>query len=85
VDYYQLQGGMNAAFARKEAIKNSMFPGAAMMYLFGSDRIKQFRKEMAATLKETFDLSEFHDTFLAYGSVPVELVCKDIKRRMTNA
>jgi uncharacterized protein (DUF885 family) len=56
-----------------------------MMYLFGSDRIKQFRKEMAATLKETFDLSEFHDTFLAYGSVPVELVCKDIKRRMTNA
>ncbi len=84
-DYYQTRGGMNADFAMREAIKNSMFPGAAMMYLFGSDRIKQFRKEMTAAMSDSFDLCQFHDTFLSYGSVPVELICEDMKRKLDNA
>ena len=83
--YYQSQGGMNADFALREAVKNSMFPGAAMMYLWGSDRIKNFRKEMASRMGAAFNLQQFHDQFLSYGSVPVELVCKDMERRMTNA
>ncbi|HEY5522561.1 MAG TPA: DUF885 family protein [Desulfuromonadaceae bacterium] len=83
--YYQTRGGMNADFAFREAVKNSMFPGAAMMYLFGSDRIKQFRKEMASLMGESFNLCQFHDTFLSYGSVPVELVCKDMKRMLNDA
>jgi uncharacterized protein (DUF885 family) len=78
--YYQTHGGMNADFASREAVKNSMFPGAAMMYLFGSDRIKNFREEMAALMGTSFNLCQFHDQFLSYGSVPVELVCKDMKR-----
>ncbi len=84
-DYYQKRGGMNADFAMREAIKNSMFPGAAMMYLFGSDRIKQFRKEMTAAMSDSFDLCQFHDTFLSYGSVPVELICEDMKRKLDDA
>ena len=83
--YYQTRGGMNADFAFREAVKNSMFPGAAMMYLFGSDRIKQFRKEMTSIMGGSFDLCQFHDTFLSYGSVPVELVCKDMKRMLNDA
>jgi uncharacterized protein (DUF885 family) len=78
--YYQTHGGMNADFAFREAVKNSMFPGAAMMYLFGSDRIKDFREEMSALMGASFNLRQFHDQFLSYGSVPVELVCKDMKR-----
>jgi uncharacterized protein (DUF885 family) len=83
--YYQSQGGMNADFAMREAIKNSMFPGAAMMYLFGSDRIKSFRKEMAARLGSGFNLQKFHDQFLSYGSVPVELVCKAMESEIGHA
>ena len=83
--YYQSQGGMNPDFAMREAIKNSMFPGAAMMYLFGSDRIKSFRKEMAAHLGSDFSLQKFHDQFLSYGSVPVELVCKAMASEMSHA
>jgi uncharacterized protein (DUF885 family) len=83
--YYQSQGGMNADFALREAVKNSMFPGAAMMYLFGSDRIKNFREEMASSMGASFNLRNFHDRFLSYGSVPVELVCQDMKRTMNHA
>lgn len=83
--YYQSQGGMNADFAMREAVKNSMFPGAAMMYLFGSDRIKNFREEMASRMGSAFNLQKFHDQFLSYGSVPVELVCKEMERTMSHA
>ncbi len=54
--YYRTNGGMNADFAMREAVKNSMFPGAAMMYLYGSDRIKNFRKEMASLMGPSFVL-----------------------------
>ena len=84
-DYYQRHGGMNPDFAFREAVKNSMFPGAAMMYLFGSDRIKNFRKEMATSMGASFNLRKFHDKFLSYGSVPVELVCQDMNRALNHA
>ena len=84
VAYYQSHGGMNADFAFRETVKNSMFPGAAMMYLFGSDRIKNFRKEMASLMGASFNLRQFHDKFLSYGSVPVELICKDMKRMFSH-
>lgn len=82
--YYQSHGGMNADSAFNEAVKNTMFPGAAMIYLFGSDRIKNFREEMASLMGVSFNLREFHDKFLSYGSVPVELVCKEMKRTMNH-
>ncbi len=80
--YYQRRGGMNKDFAFREAVKNSMFPGAAMMYLYGSDRIKQLRKEMASKQGGSFNLQRFHDQFLSYGSVPVELVCEEMTRTL---
>jgi uncharacterized protein (DUF885 family) len=83
--YYQEYGGMNQGFAYREAVKNSMFPGAAMMYLYGSDRIKQLREEMASVLGGSFNLQQFHDQFLSYGSVPVELVCREMKRKLIHA
>jgi uncharacterized protein (DUF885 family) len=83
--YYRTNGGMNADFAMHEAVKNSMFPGAAMMYLYGSDRIKKFREEMSTLMGPSFVLQQFHDKFLSYGSIPVELVCNEMKRNITDA
>lgn len=85
VEFYQQHGGMNADFALREAVKNSMFPGAAMMYLFGSDRINSFRDEAAHAMGSKFNMKKFHDRFLSFGSIPVELVCTEMKRMMTDA
>jgi uncharacterized protein (DUF885 family) len=59
--------------ARGEAVKNSMFPGMALMYRAGTRGIHRLRRELAAELGPAFDLRAFHDRFLAWGSIPVTL------------
>ncbi|MCB0125882.1 MAG: DUF885 family protein, partial [Caldilineaceae bacterium] len=73
-DYYVKHAGMSAAAAQGEAVKNSMFPGAALMYLMGTDTVVQLREELRARQGEHFDLAAFHDQFLSYGSIPVTLI-----------
>jgi hypothetical protein len=80
---YRRRAGMSPAGARAEAVKNSMFPGAAVMYLMGTDAIHCLRREMSGIQGSDFSLRAFHDQFLSYGSVPVSLVAADMKRRAT--
>jgi uncharacterized protein (DUF885 family) len=72
---------MSSAAARSEAVKNSMFPGAAIMYLSGNDAIHELRGEMARRKGGAFDLRAFHDEFLSYGSIPVSLISADMKAK----
>ncbi len=65
--------GMPADAARAEAVKNTMYPGTAVMYLAGTELIHELRRDLAAR-QPAFDLCRFHDTFLSYGSVPVALI-----------
>ena len=78
--FYSEQVGMSEGASRAEAVKNSMFPGAAMMYLIGSDSILKLRQEMSAKLGDAFTLKKFHDRFLSYGSVPVSLIAAAMKK-----
>jgi uncharacterized protein (DUF885 family) len=63
--------GMGAAAARSEAVKNSLFPATACMYLAGWDAIRRLRSQLSSA-----PLREFHDRFLSFGSVPVSLVAR---------
>jgi Bacterial protein of unknown function (DUF885) len=71
-DFYRERVGMSAAAAHAEAVKNSLFPGAACMYLAGWDGIWRLRRELEG--RAGFSLQAFHDQFLSMGSVPVSLV-----------
>ncbi len=73
---YAEEAGMSPDAARGEAVKNSMFPGAALIYLSGTDQIHTLRRAVAAREGEGFSLRRFHDRFLAYGSVPVALIAR---------
>src|SRR5437773_1063131 len=68
---YRDDVGMSAEAARTEAVKNSMFPATALMYLVGTTLIHTLRRDLAGTLG--FELRSFHDRLLSYGSVPVAL------------
>jgi uncharacterized protein (DUF885 family) len=83
--YYQEQAGMSPAAALGEAVKNSMFPGAAVMYVLGSDRIHTLRKELSARLGGRFSLRQFHDQFLSYGSIPVSLAAAEMEKESLHA
>jgi len=77
VAVYRDRAGMSPEAAHAEVVKNSMFPGAAVMYLLGTDGIHELRRDLAARAGrrgEEFDLQGFHDRFLSYGSVPVSLI-----------
>jgi uncharacterized protein (DUF885 family) len=77
VAFYATRVGMSAAAARAEAVKNSLFPGAACMYLLGWHAIWQLRRQLQAQLP----LREFHDRLLSFGSVPVSLIARDMLAR----
>lgn len=68
---YESRGGMDPSAAHAEALKNTLFPATAMMYLLGVDGIHALRRAEAARLGAAFDLRAFHDRLLACGSVPV--------------
>lgn len=73
---YAEEAGMAPEAAMGEAVKNSMFPGAALMYLIGTDQIHALRRAVAAREGERFSLRRFHDRFLSHGSVPVALIAR---------
>jgi uncharacterized protein (DUF885 family) len=84
--FYEEHAGMTPKAAVGEAVKNSMFPGAAVIYLLGTDAIHNLREELSAlTTREgsAFVLRDFHDELLAYGSVPVALIAEDMKWKRT--
>ena len=74
--FYAERVGMSAAAARGEAVKNSMFPGAAIMYLFGTDAVRDLRAAVKGVQGSSFRLRDFHDRFLAHGSIPVPLIAE---------
>jgi hypothetical protein len=80
--FYQEHAGMGRDAAFGEAVKNSMFPGAAVIYLLGTDAIHGLRREMSARRGSDFVLREFHDEFLSYGSIPVALIAEGMRRTM---
>ncbi len=77
---YRDRAGMPPVAARGEAVKNSMFPGTALMYLMGTEVIHGLRRDLAARQPD-FTLRRFHDTFLSYGSVPVALIAVAMRAR----
>ena len=70
--FYRERGGLSPEAAHAEAVKNSMFPGAALMYLTGTQAIHDLRRDLSG--RPGFALRAFHDRFLSYGSVPVPLI-----------
>ena len=72
VEFYRTCVGMAEAGATREATRNSMFPGTAVMYLMGTSMIHDLRRK----LEHRMSLMEFHDTFLSYGSIPVGFISK---------
>ncbi len=77
--FYRATVGMSDEAARGEAVKNSMFPGTALMYLLGTDTIHDLRRTMSERAGSAFDLQQFHDRFLSYGSIPAALIAREMQ------
>jgi uncharacterized protein (DUF885 family) len=78
VTFYEREADMPASAARREAIKNSMFPGAAMMYLIGTEDLHDLRRQIAERDGDAFSRRAFHDRVLHYGAIPMALIARDM-------
>jgi len=76
--FYRDTAGLAPDAAEAEAVKNSMFPGTALMYLCGTAQIHDLRREMQG--RSGFDLRRFHDRWLSYGSLPAALAAGEMRR-----
>jgi hypothetical protein len=74
--FYESKGLMPAAAARGEAVKTSMFPGAAVMYWLGTREIHRLRETLRAHDGPSFDTKRFHDELLSHGAIPVALTAR---------
>ena len=74
--FYASTAAMSPESAESEVVKNSMFPGAALMYLMGTDGVHAVRRREQTRLGDRFGLRAFHDRFLSFGSIPVQLAGK---------
>lgn len=76
--FYRDEAGMADGAAYGEAVKNSMNPGAALMYLTGTDQIHALRREMIGD-RTGLPLRAFHDRFLSHGSIPVSMIAASMR------
>ena len=76
--FYRDRVGMAPGAAHAEAVKNSLFPATACMYLAGWDGIRRLRRAVEAREGSAFSLGRFHDRLLSYGSIPVALVAVNL-------
>jgi hypothetical protein len=74
--FYEKEGLMTHQAAHAEAVKTSMFPGAAVMYWLGTRGIHRLRATLRARDANSFVLRHFHDELLAHGAIPVELIAR---------
>ncbi|MGI9252456.1 MAG: DUF885 family protein [Thermomicrobiales bacterium] len=81
---YEREAAMPAGAAMGEAVKNSMFPGAAVIYLLGVEGIRELRESMTGRDGAGSDVRAFHDRFLGYGAIPVALIAESMRAGETS-
>jgi len=73
---YEDRAHMSQAAARAESVRNSMFPGTAVMYWLGTQGLHRLRAEVQRREGAAFSRRRFHDRVLSYGAIPVALITR---------
>jgi uncharacterized protein (DUF885 family) len=78
VDMLVKRGKLERVNAEVEVNRYCMQPTQPMSYIIGKHQIMDLRKEYESWLGSKFNLREFHDKLLSYGSIPVAIVRKEM-------
>jgi len=61
-----------------EVKRYTQSPTQPMSYIMGKMEILKLRREFANLKGDKFDLMEFHNKLLSYGTIPIELVRREM-------
>src|SRR5262249_7280067 len=65
---------LEAPSARNEVLRYTRTPTQPMSYAMGMEAIRDLREAWRLDRGAAFNLQEFHDRLLSYGSIPVSLI-----------
>ena len=77
IDYF-VSLGINKGMASSEVSRYMVMPGQATSYKIGELKILELREKMKEALGEKYDIKEFHRIILENGSIPLELLEKQV-------
>jgi uncharacterized protein (DUF885 family) len=79
VDYFVENTALSIHNINTEVDRYISWPGQAVSYKIGEIKIRELRKEAEETLKDKFDIREFHGVILEQGVVTLPILEKLVK------
>lgn len=74
IQYMMANEAISEEGATAEIERYMAIPGQALSYKIGSLKISELRNKYAKQLGDKFSLAAFHDEFLSYGCVPLDVL-----------
>ena len=80
IDYMSNNTALSLHEVNTEIDRYISWPGQALSYKIGELKIRELRNKAKLELKEKFDIREFHERILEYGTVTLST----LERRINN-